>query len=496
MSLNVFDPNGPAAELSHLSLTSLSAKIEAKEISCRAAVEGYLARIEAYDSHDGLNAFITVTADMALAEADRLDQLLADGTHLGPLHGIPIAIKDNLDTAGIRTTGGCQALDGHIPTADAQVVARLKQAGAIILGKTNMHELAYGITSNNPHYGPVRNPYDLTRIAGGSSGGSAAAVASGLCAGALGTDTGGSIRIPAALCGLVGLKPTVGRVGRGGLMYLSNTMDCIGPMTHTIEDAAFLLNAMTGIDSRDSAASVESAPHYTPDEADWRGIRLGIPCRFFYEDNAPEVAQAMEQALKHMEAAGAEIIEVDLDYDPENLRPASSAIVLSETIHLLADYLQTLETPLTVAEILPHLGQDVAASLGSQVGFKTSSPIPGYAYLDALNKVRPKIQASFEQALADVDALVTPTTPLAAAPIGDDEETLLNERRVGTFGAFIRYTSPSNMTGFPALTVPLQATEEGLPLGLQFLGKPWREAKLLRLGHNWMETNGFKSDAE
>jgi Asp-tRNA(Asn)/Glu-tRNA(Gln) amidotransferase A subunit family amidase len=473
------------AELAHLSVAELSRRIEQREISCREAVEGYLARIAAYDGAEGLNAFITVAADEARAEADRLDQLLADGTHLGPLHGIPLAIKDNLDTAGIKTTGGTKALANHTPSSDAHVVAKLKEAGAIVLGKTNMHEFAFGITSNNPHFGPVRNPHDPTRIAGGSSGGSAAAVAAGLCPAAIGTDTGGSIRIPAAVCGTVGLKPTLGRVGRGGLMYLATTFDCIGPITHTATDAALILQAIAGSDPRDAAASTETPPAFLPKGGSWRGVRLGVPRDFFYEDNDPAVTQAMEEALQKMEGAGAELVEVRLE-GAEGIVPAGFAIVLPESVHLINGYLRQLDSPLNLADILDQLGPEVGGILGSQVGAEGAAPIPGYVYLDAVRGFRTMFQANMAATLAGVDALVTPTTPLPASPIGEDAETMLNERMVETFGAFIRYTFLVNMAGNPALSVPVGKTETGLPLGLQFIGAHWAEAKLLQLGQTWL----------
>lgn len=250
-------------ELSTLSMAELSRRLRARKVSAKELVQAYLHRIAKYDGRDGINAFITVDREGALREAERLDTLLKEGRSPGSLHGVPIAVKDNLDTAGLRTTGGSKILEKWVPKEDATVVWRLRQAGCVVLGKTNLHEFAFGITTNNPHYGPTRNPYDRTRIPGGSTGGSGAAVASGFCAAAIGTDTGGSVRIPAALCGAVGLKPTLGRVGGGGMMYLSTTRDVVGPMTRTVEDAALLLRAMAGPDPRDIDADPESAPNYS-----------------------------------------------------------------------------------------------------------------------------------------------------------------------------------------------------------------------------------------
>ncbi len=478
------DPNGPAAELAQLSLMELSDRIAAKQMSCWEAVEGYLARIEAYDGSDGINAYITVAADEALAEADRLDALLAEGIHLGPLHGVPIAIKDNLETASLKTTGGSTILVENVPATDATAVAKLKEAGAIILGKTNMHELAFGITSNNPHYGPVRNPYDLSRIAGGSSGGSGAAVVAGLCAAAIGTDTGGSIRIPAALCGAIGLKPTLGRVGRGGLIALSETCDCIGPITKTAEDAALVLQALIGPDERDPITASDATANFQPNTGSWQGVRLGIPRGLFYDDLDPAVTEVMDQALKQMENAGATLVEVRID-GLDGVVPSGFAIVLSETVHLLGGYLGRLDPPLTIPDILDQLGPDVNAILGGQVG-PEAQPIPGHVYLDSVNTFRSALTVSFLSALDRVDALVTPTVPLPAAPIGQDAEVSHNRQNAPTFLTYVRNTFPVSLAGLPALTVPVGHNETGLPLGMQFIGQPWQEAKLLQLGHNWM----------
>jgi len=481
-----FDSNGPASELARTSALALGNRIKAREVSCLEAVNGYLERIAAYN--DGLGAFITVAADEARAEAKRLDQLLAKGVYLGPLHGIPIAVKDNLDTAGIPTTGGSRALAKNLPAKDAEAVARLKAAGAVILGKTNMHELAFGITGNNPHYGAARNPYDHTRIAGGSSGGSAIAAAAGLAAAAIGTDTGGSIRIPAALCGCVGLKPTWGRVGRGGLMYLSSTLDCIGPITRNAEDAALILAAIAGSagnDERDSDASTLPVPDYTPQETNWQGVRLGVPRSHFYQDNDPSVAQVLDAALGKMDAAGAELIDVAIDDIPGSV-PHGFAIVFAETIHLLGEYLCQLDPPLQIADILGQLGPDVAGVLGSQVG-EDAAPMPAHAYLDAVRVFRPAFQAKLNAALQDIDALVVPATPIPAAPIGEDAETMVNGRMEQTFATFIRHTFFANIAGLPAVTVPAGKNAAGLPVGMQFVGKHWQESGLLKLARAWLK---------
>ena len=319
-------------DLATLSAAQLAKRIRDRQLSIKELTQAYLDRIAKYDGRDGINAFITLDREGALKEAERLDGVLRQGRVLGPLHGIPLAVKDNLDTAGLRTTGGSKILEKWVPKVDATAVWRLRQAGCVVLGKTNMHEFAFGITTNNPHYGPTRNPYDRTRIPGGSSGGSGAAVASGFCAAAVGTDTGGSVRIPAALCGAVGLKPTLGRVGRGGMMYLSTTRDVIGPMARTVEDAALLLRAMAGPDPRDMDADPESAPNYSRGLArGLKGIRIGVPRKYFYEDNHPDVARLTEQALKDMERLGATLVDVEVK-NLDLALPTGFAIVLPEAI--------------------------------------------------------------------------------------------------------------------------------------------------------------------
>ena len=256
-----------------------------------------------------------MAGDAALRQAEKLDKLAKQKKFKGPLHGLPIAIKDNLDTKDIKTTGGSKILASWTPPEDAYVVQRLKQAGAIILGKANLHEFALGGTTNNPHYGPTRNPYDLSRIPGGSSGGSGAAAAAALCAGAIGTDTGGSIRIPSALCGVVGLKPTLGRVGRRGLIPLSFTRDCIGPITRTVMDAAMLLEVIAGEDQRDPESASLPVPRYTSLlKGDLKGKRFGVPKRFISEMIHPDAQKVMDESLREMRNMGSMIKEIEINH--------------------------------------------------------------------------------------------------------------------------------------------------------------------------------------
>ncbi|MDP2954066.1 MAG: amidase, partial [Chloroflexota bacterium] len=272
-------------ELTSLTIGKLSPLLRRKEVSPREVVEAFLERVHRLNG--SLGAYITVMEESALRQAREEERCIMEGDYHGPLHGIPLALKDLIDTKGVKTTSGSKILAGHVPEEDATVVERLRAAGAIILGKANLHEFAFGATNENPHYGPARNPWDKERIPGGSSGGSAVAVAAGLAAGALGSDTGGSVRIPASLCGIVGLKPTYGRVSRHGVFPLSWSMDHLGPMTKSVEDAAFLLSAMAGYDPRDASSSPAPVPRYARTlRRGVKGLKVGCPRAYFFEGMA------------------------------------------------------------------------------------------------------------------------------------------------------------------------------------------------------------------
>jgi len=321
-------------ELADLSLQQLEMMIRNGEVTSKKLVQVYLDRIEKYGGSKGLNAYITVASEAALKEAEQLDKLAKEKKFKGPLHGMPIAVKDNLDTKDIRTTGGSKILAQWKPRQDAHAVEKLKKAGAIVLGKTNLHEFAFGISTNNTNYGPTRNPYDRTRIPGGSSGGSGAAASASLCAAAIGTDTGGSVRIPAALCGVVGLKPTLGRVGRGGMMYLSFTRDVIGPITRTVADSAVLLEVISGPDPRDPESSFRPIPNYVASLKDGiKGKTFGVPRKYFFENIHPDTQKVMDDALKAVKGLGGTLKEVEVK-NMEIATPTGFNIVLAECIYL------------------------------------------------------------------------------------------------------------------------------------------------------------------
>lgn len=471
------------SDLADLPLYQLSGMIRKGEISSKKLVKVYLERILKFGGTNGINAYITVDRDGALKQAEELDGLSKEKKFKGPLHGLPIAVKDNLDTKEIKTTGGSKILASWMPPRDAHVVEKLKEAGALILGKTNLHEFAFGITTNNPHYGPTRNPYDPSRIPGGSSGGSGAAAAAALCAGAIGTDTGGSVRIPAALCGVVGLKPTLGRVGRGGMMYLSFTRDVIGPITRTVMDSALILKAVAGLDPRDPESSSNPVPDYISHmNTSLSGKKFGVPRKYFFEGIHPDTEKTVNDAIRGIKELGGSIKEVEVKH-MDIATPTGFNIVLAECIYLMEDYLKTFDKQATVDKYLDQLGPDVKGVLSSQKGTLESKSVPGYIYAKSVREDRNKMIAGFEEAISGVDALLLPTTPLPASKIGEDAETALLGKKVNTFLTFIKNCDPISVVGYPAITVPAGYSSTGLPIGLQIVARPWEEGKLLGMAH-------------
>jgi aspartyl-tRNA(Asn)/glutamyl-tRNA(Gln) amidotransferase subunit A len=377
------------------------------------------------------------------------------------LANIPIAVKDLYETAGIRTTAGSLFFKDYVPEHDATVVSKLKEAGAEIVGKTNTHEVALGITGINPHYGPSRNPWDPARITGGSSGGSAAAVATGMCMAALGTDTGGSIRIPASLCGVVGLKPTFGRVSLRGVFPLSWNLDHAGPLTRSVADAALLLQVIAGYDPEDPACVDAPVDVYLKEiEAGVEGWKIALAVGRFIEAAEPEILESVHEAAQSFKALGAEIVEVEIPWLYEaalangQMVPADGAAYHSERLK---------EHP-------ELFGADVRQRL------EAGRDLPSSAYALARRKqveVRRRCESFFNQ----YDAMLLPTTPIPALPIDDIENS------ASQAPALTRFTAPFNLCGIPALSVPCGFTPEGLPIGLQILAGPWQETKALQAGH-------------
>ena len=450
-------------ELCGLSVTRASQAIQAREISPTELTEAYLRRIESLNPR--VNAYITVTAERARADARRATDELMAGRSRGPLHGIPIALKDLYETAGIRTTGGGKFHTDHIPEHDCPVARRLRDAGTVLLGKLNTHEYAYGVTTNNPHYGPTRNPWNLEHIPGGSSGGSGAAIAVGLATATMGTDTGGSIRMPASVCGVVGLKPTYGRVSKAGVLPLSYLFDHTGPITRTVEDAAIILKTIAGYDPSDATTVRTPVDDYTSAlSAGLRGLRIGVPRDYFYAHLDVEVAAAVDQAIHVLQVLGAEVRDIEVA-DVGAGVGALFGLVLAEAQEIHADALRSRP-----------------GDFGADVGGLLSSPAPDTAALMLGLRARDALSVSMRRALESVDLLVTPTTPIVAARIGQEmiryggiEESILS--------AMIRCTAPFNATGLPALSLPCGFTRAGLPVGLQLAGRPFDESTVLRAGH-------------
>ena len=456
-------------ELPHLPIARLASLIQQREVSPVEVSRAYLQRIEQHAPT--LNAYITVMADEARQAAQQAEEEIAGGVYKGPLHGIPIALKDLYFTRGVRTTGGSRILADFIPEEDAGVTRWLREAGSIIIGKTNLHEFAFGVTNVNPHYGPCLNPWARERIPGGSSGGSGAAVSAGLCGAATGSDTGGSIRIPAALCGIVGLKPTYGRVSRRGILPLSWSLDHPGPMTRTVEDAALVLQAVAGWDPQDQSTSRLPVPDYRQTlEQGVEGLRVGVPQELFFEGLDPEVQRAVEQAINHLGELGAQVQDVSIPHIRE-ATSASMPILLSEAYTYHQQYLKTRPE---------EYGEDVRNRV--EVGAFISAT----DFVQA-QRVRHLLKQEMAALFEGVDVLVTPTVPIPAPEVG----VFLargQEQALETRNALSRFTSPFNVTGLPALSVPCGFTSQGLPIGLQLVGRPYEESTVLRAGHAYETT--------
>jgi aspartyl-tRNA(Asn)/glutamyl-tRNA(Gln) amidotransferase subunit A len=425
-----------------MNIAEASEELRRKKISCLELTDQCLAVIARLNPD--LNAFITVTAEGARDRARALDAELAAGKDRGPLHGIPIAHKDLLDTRGVRTTSGSKLFLNHIPETNAAVVELLEDAGTILLGKTGLHELAYGVTSENPHFGVIRNPHDRDRAPGGSSGGAGVALATGMCLLATGTDTGGSIRIPASYCGVVGLKPTYGLIDRTGVRPLGLTLDHIGPMA---ADAAALLPFLDAMAPRRRRLPIPER------------IRIGMPKNYYFDRVDPEVHAAVERGARALPGT---MVEVQVP-DIEGLNAAARAILLAEGSAVYEPYMDRRE----------DFGADVLALLDQ------GRLLPATAYVNA-QRLRRQYALEFRHLFDKIDCLVTPTTPIAPPKIGQREVTIggvLEDTRLAT----TRFLRGINALGFPALSVPCGRTAAGLPIGMQLIARPYAEELLLHL---------------
>jgi aspartyl-tRNA(Asn)/glutamyl-tRNA(Gln) amidotransferase subunit A len=448
------------------SLAGLSRELLARRLSPVEVVRTLLGRIEA----DETNSFITVTAERAIEGASRAEREILAGRYRGPLQGIPVALKDIIYTRGVRTTMGSATYSGHVPDHSATVARRLEGAGSVLIGKTNMHEFAYGPTGDRSHFGPTLNPHDARRITGGSSGGSGAAVAAKLCYGALGSDTGGSIRIPAALCATVGMKPTFGRVSKSGVFPLSWNLDHIGPITRTVEDNALMLNVLAGHDPEDLYSVDWPAEDFTRDlRRGLRGAGIGLPTSFYFDHVEKEVGAQVREAVEVFRSLGARVREVEIP----NLWDTLHAQRLILGAEAYAVHQESLENE--------------PETFGEEVGERLmdGERLKAYRYANARRR---GVLATdeFDRALQGVDVLLTPTLPIVATEIGQ-REVIIGDYEESVRSALTRFTGPTDLTGHPSLSLPCGATASGLPVGLQLVGRHFDEASLYRFGHAYEE---------
>ena len=459
-------------ELHYMSAWELSGLIRRREVSPVEVVEACLARIE--ETEPTLNSFITLTPDQARAAARRAEDEIGRGNYRGPLHGIPVGLKDLFNTAGVKTTSGTRIYDNFVPDEDCTVASKFGRAGAILLGKLNMHPLAFGPTGENGDYGHMHNPWNPERITGGSSGGSGSAAAAGQCTITMGSDTGGSVRIPAALCGIVGLKPTYGRVSRAGLTPLSWCLDHPGPMVRTVEDAALTMNVIAGHDPRDHATADAPVPDYTTAlTGDIRGLRIGVVREYFETEIDPAVATLTQQAVAVLGELGAEIVEVSLPLY-EYAQPISNAILSAEATAAHRDILLS-----DGDKLYPQVRERL------EEGFFISAA----EYLRA-QQARQVFCQQVAGLLENVDLLAGPVEPVTAPRI--------LERRIEIGGEALpavpmltKYTRVYNITGSPAISVPCGFGPDGLPVGLHLAGRNFDESTVLRAAYAYQQSTDW-----
>ena len=453
-----------AAQICYLSASQLSSLIQRKELSLVEVVEAHLARAGALEPV--LNSFITLLPEQALADARTAEKEIQAGRSRGPLHGIPVAVKDFYFVQGVRNTAGSKMLDNFVPDFDCTIVTKLKEAGMPLLGKLNTQQFGYGITGENPDYGDMHNPWDPQLMAGGSSGGSATAVASGQCTLTMGSDAGGSIRVPAALCGIAGLKPTYGRISRHGLTPLTWSQDHPGPLARTVEDCALLMNEVAGHDSNDPSSSHLPVPDYTNAlTGDIRGLRVGVPREFFQVPIDPQVERAVRDAIDVLETLGAVVTDVSWSMYRYG-GPIATTIQMAEATAYHADSVRTRGSEYSLpVRLLLEAGLFISAS-----------------DLNQAQQARTLFARQSLDLFQDVDVLAGPVTPIAAPKIGATE-VVVGGTAMTPRAALTQYTRPYNLNGFPALSVPCGFSEDGLPIGLQLAGRPFAEETVLRVGH-------------
>jgi aspartyl-tRNA(Asn)/glutamyl-tRNA(Gln) amidotransferase subunit A len=459
----------PERSLTSLSVLQAADLVARREVSPVELTEACLRQVERWEPR--INAFITVTAEEALAAARAHEQLIAAGYYLGPFHGVPIGLKDNLYTRGVRSTAGSKVLGDFVPDADATVTARLRAAGAVIVGKLNMHEFAWGGTTDNPHYGPTRNPWDPTRFPAGSSGGSGAAVAAREVFAAIGTDTGGSVRLPAAVNGCVGIRPTIGRVSNHNVVPLAWSMDTVGPMARTVADVAAMLQVIAGHDSCDEGSATVPVPDYLEAlRRDARGVRIGVVRDYFFSHLQPPVHDAVRGAIDALVGAGAQVVDVEI----ANIHGNISAQLTIESAEPSTYHQRWLR------ERPQDYGEDVRVLLEMGEMYLATHYLQAQRYRTLL---RHEFLAAFER----VDVFICPTLPFVATPVGAMKVVIEGDREEDMLSAIMQYTGVPSLTGLPSMSVPCGFSPDGLPIGMQIIGRPFDEATIFRVGHAYQQ---------
>jgi aspartyl-tRNA(Asn)/glutamyl-tRNA(Gln) amidotransferase subunit A len=475
-------------DLTSLTIDAARAAVQSRAITAVALAEAHYARIQKEDGQ--ISAFLTLSKERALEQAQRMDRMAAAGETLPPLGGVPVGIKDVMSTRGVRTTAGSKILENYIPPYDCTAVSRMEAAGAVVLGKMNCDEFAMGSSNENSAYRPVRNPRDLNRVPGGSSGGSAAAVAADMAVVTLGSDTGGSIRQPASFCGVVGLMPTYGRVSRYGLIAFASSLDHIGPLAKSVKDAALVLRTIAGRDPMDSTSADVPVPDYVAElHKPARGLKLGVAKEYFGEGLDDEVRQAVETAIDKLKSLGCEIVRVSLPHTPYAI-PTYYLIATAEASSNLARYdgvrySHRARGVKTLSEMYRRSRDEgFGAEVKRRIMLGTYALSAGYydAYYLKAQKVRTLLTRDFEEAFDKVDAIVTPTSPTAAFRLGEKSNDPL-----AMYLADI-YTVTADLAGIPGISVPCGQTREKLPIGLQILGKHFDEATILRVAHAYEQS--------
>jgi aspartyl-tRNA(Asn)/glutamyl-tRNA(Gln) amidotransferase subunit A len=470
---------GSLLDISNLTIKHLSKLIASREISCSEVVNATIERIQKLNPK--LNAFITILDQSARREAKHADSLIKQGKYLGPLHGIPISFKDLIYVKGVRSTSGSKILANFVPDYDSTVIKKLRRAGAIIVGTNNTHEFACGLTNINPHYGPSKNPWDIARMSGGSSGGSAVAVCSGMALASIGTDTSGSIRVPASLCGIFGLKPTYGRVSKYGVMPLAPSIDHVGPLARSAWDIAALLKVIAGHDKMDPSSGKVPIPDYLKEISSSSGRRtsnnnsskkfkIGIPKQFFFDMIEPKVMEIFREFVDRLHGCGIAIISnVDVD-GTDKIFETWRAIRLGESAATHDEWMASSSSQ--------DYGEDVLRML------QKGQEVTAVHYINALHKWRQEIKDAFLKAMSGYDALLVPTT-IIPAPFLDQKEVNIEGKTVEVYLSLSRLTTVFDITGLPALNIPAGLVDSKLPVGVQLVGRPFDESRLLKIAYTY-----------